>query len=113
MRKILFVLLLFSSWNLSAQDTTAYKRTEEYADLIAQQKPLSMKFNYSIDYGQETSLWADNRARIDDGRLAEFNSTIDAMNYMNSKGWEFVNAIFTTNGAGGSAYHYIFKRKIK
>lgn len=109
MKKLLFIMLLCTT--AKAQDTTSVKRTEQYAELIAIPKMMSVKYNFTIDYGDKMSLWKDNRIKDDNGKVATFNSIADAMNYMNSIGWEFVNS-YTISGGNGQAITFIFKRKI-
>ena len=41
-----------------------------------------------------------------------FNSMIDGLNYMGSKGWEFVQA-YTITLNNSSIYHYVLKKTIK
>ncbi len=110
--KKLFVILVVTALSLSsnAQDTIKVKRTEQYAEMIAAEKIFSTKVTITIDYGQEKSLWKDNRIKAEDGRAATFNSVIDAMNYMNGLGWDFINAFPVSNG-NGSVYHFFFKRR--
>jgi hypothetical protein len=118
-KKLMFsmaAVALFMIWDEDsrAQDTAAIKRTEEYAEMVATQKFLSNKVTIVIDYGQIMKLWSDNRVKTEEGKAASFNSVVDAMNYMNSQGWEFVNAFpISDGGGGGKTYHFFFRRKLK
>ena len=113
MKKILFIIFLAFAKFSFAQDSTNVKRTEQYAELIATAKFLSIKVNIVVDYGEQVNLWKDNRVKNDKGKVETFNTVVDAMNYMNSKGWEFVNAFPISGGAGGSVYHFFFRKKIE
>jgi hypothetical protein len=78
--------------------------------LMATGKFLSKEVDISIDYGQDSSLFEDTRIRDKNGKIINFNSVIDALNYMESLGWEFVNAYAITVG-NQNVYHYLLKAK--
>jgi len=69
-----------------------------YCQLVGSQKLFSTKVDVSIDHGQEIkNIFQDNR--IFDpatGKARSFNSMVDAMNFMGSLGWEFVQAYVIT-----------------
>jgi hypothetical protein len=92
-------------------DTISVPRTEEYCMLIATGKMFSNKVSIDLDYGQKRSFFADKRVRDSGGKLVEFESVIDALNFMNSKGWELYAAYPMVSNAG-TAYHYLLKRKV-
>lgn len=68
----------------------------------------------TVDYGQETKLFTfkDTRLKDETGQVQAFNSVIDALNYMNSHGWELVNAYAITL-SGQNVYHYVMQRKAR
>jgi len=88
---------------------------EEYCMILATQKFLSTKVKISIDFGQEVSFWKNTvRAQTlkdEKGKAISFNSVIDALNYMSSKGWEFVNAYAITVD-NENVLHYVMKRQL-
>lgn len=43
------------------------------------------------------------------GKYFSFNSMIEALNFMNDNGWEFVNAYAFSTGSQ-SVYHFLLKR---
>lgn len=45
------------------------------------------------------------------GKPIKFESMIDAMNYMSSKGWSFVDAYAITSG-NKNVYHWIMKLSV-
>ena len=48
-----------------------------------------------------------------DGKVQEFNSMVDAMNYMGTLGWEFEQAYIVTMGSGAGAsnvYHWLLSK---
>jgi hypothetical protein len=80
----------------------------KYCLLLGRGKFLSNDVDISIDYGQDSSLFEDTRIRDKKGKKITFNSIIDALNYMESLGWEFVNAyVITVNNQ--NVYHYLLK----
>jgi len=53
------------------------------------------KVNIFIDFGQATSWWSSleqRKLKDDSGKTINFNSMIDALNYMSDLGWDFVQA---------------------
>ncbi len=115
MKKI-FTLLLISNFAFisNAQDTTM---VEQYCKLTAAGKAFSNKLTISIDYGNTERKWyKDYRLRDEQtGKAKEFNSVIDALNYMGAQGWTLVNAFpMTDEGVssqqGLKTFHYYFKK---
>ncbi|QNH60535.1 hypothetical protein [Hymenobacter sediminicola] len=113
-RFLLAALLMGSALAGQAQQpaaaTVAPARTEEYCQLNAQQK-LNGKITISIDYGQQQKFFSRNLFRDSEGRPVEFNSVIDALNWLNSQGWEFLNAYVQVED-GSSVSHYVMRRRI-
>lgn len=109
----LFALLLTTTAvfaQSSGNGTT--KQTEQYCLVVGTARLMSTKVNITVDYGQETKFFGDKGAIKDEaGNLQKFNSVIDALNYMNSQGWEFVNAYVISVG-GQNVYHYLMRRHL-
>ena len=103
---ICFMLIGVCS-NVTAQsDTTKYK----YCEVVGTQGFLSRKVSIVIDYGEETSFWADRRLKDQSGNVIKFNSMIDVVNYMSSKGWDWDKA-FPVSTNNSLVYHFYFKKK--
>jgi hypothetical protein len=82
-----------------------------YCELVGIPKLLSLKVNVSVDYGDERYLFKDTRMRDEQtGKLTSFNSMVDALNYMGSKDWEFVQAYVVFNGST-NVYRWLLKKK--
>jgi hypothetical protein len=115
MKKLLSLSVLFFGllFNVLAQAPAEVKRTEEYCQMVATAKPFSTKVVIQVDYGQETKFFGGGTEVVKDeaGKMQNFNSVVDAMNYMNSKGWEFISANIVTV-SGSNVYHYLFRRKV-
>lgn len=120
MKKItlfLFVLCLFS--NLSAQTVNDIPLKDidvEYIQVIGTSKLLSTKTVVQIDFGQSTKLFnraTDTRIRDENGNFVEFNSVIDALNFMSANGHDFVDAYSTVINQQNTIYHYLLRKQKK
>lgn len=106
MKKILFVLLICTTIFIHAQETPKYV----YAEIVGTSKFLSKKVSIEIDYGQATGFWESNRMKNEDGSNKDFNSMVDAMNYMGAFGWEFQQAYVVTIGQQ-NVYHWLMRKE--
>lgn len=86
-----------------------------YIELLGQQKNMfSTKVKVKVDFGQETSFWKGNNNQKlvnDEGQDINFNSMVDAMNYMGQFGWKFAQAYVVTSG-GQNVYHWLLYKDI-
>jgi hypothetical protein len=111
MKHILILgIIFFSSLQSFSQKDTSW--VEQYCEVVATPRILSSRVTIDIDYGEERSIWRDNRVKADDGRLKKFNTTMDALNYMGKDGWTLVNA-FPVFSANTQVYHYVFKKRFR
>ncbi|HEV7781051.1 MAG TPA: hypothetical protein VGO58_07275 [Chitinophagaceae bacterium] len=109
MKKVFTLTLLLIAFNSFSQDT---EKLEQYCKLVVTGRMLSSKVVISVDYGEERSLWKDNRLKNDDGKLVKFNSEIDALNYLGKQGWKLVNAYpVATTSNSVPIYHYVFRKE--
>lgn len=104
---IIIAIILFTSLTSYCQSDTS--KVEQYAEVVATPRLLSSKVTIDIDYGEERSMWRDNRLKEDNGRVKKFNTVIDALNYMGKDGWKLVNAYPIISGSS-QIYHYVFKK---
>jgi len=109
MKKVILFASLFIAFEGNAQQDTT--RVEQYCEVVATARILSNKVTIDIDFGEERSIWKDNRLREDNGKLKKFNSVIDAINYLGKTGWRLVNAFPVSIGNGPMVYHYVFKKE--
>lgn len=86
-----------------------------YCELLGEQKGLfSSKVKVTVDFGQETNYWKgrkDQQLVDENGKNIDFNSMIDAMNYMGNLGWKFVQAYVVTTG-NQNVYHWLLYKDI-
>lgn len=106
MKKFLFFTALLFAVVVSAQEAPKYI----YAEIVGTGKFLSKKVSIEIDYGQATTIWQSNRIKNEDGSNKEFNSMVDAMNYMGALGWEFQQAYVVTIGQQ-NVYHWLMRKE--
>jgi hypothetical protein len=84
-------------------------RTEEYCQVSATPK-LNGRYLVSIDFGQKQKLISLNLFRDATGKAVEFNSAIDALNWLNAQGWELVSTFVLVEG--GSVAYYVLRRRL-
>ena len=108
MKKVVIIsIVLLSSIVSNAQTDTS--KVEQYCQLILMQRLLSNKVTIDLDFGEEKSFWNDNRLKTANGKIKKFNTIIDAMNYMGTAGWIFINAYPIRTGES-EIYHFAFKK---
>lgn len=108
MRNLFLLLFLSCGFNSFSQS----EKVEQYCQIIGMSKPFSSKVTISVDYGEESGFWKDNRLKNDDGTVKKFNSMIDALNFMGNEGWKLVNAFPITTGSQ-NVYHFVFKKEFE
>lgn len=112
MKKILFVLMLFVSIGLYAQEKSVY------CDVAGRSNMKRTNFKIEVDYGQPhrgeydaTTLLVD-----DSGNELEFNSMAHVANYMADRGWRIVSSyqfkIPTLRGEENEI-HYVMEKNLK
>jgi len=112
---ILLSLIVLMSVPMFAQENTSNEKTRDsflYAEILGYSKFLSTKVSVTIDFGQNTTLFEDTRLRDENGKVINFNSMVDAMNWMGAQGWEFVQA-YTASEGDQSVYHWLLKLNLK
>ena len=114
MRKLLWLIVCLMTMvvSVNAQEETQ----EAYCMIVGTQKFMSSKCTFTIDYGQATR-YVDGATKMkmvdENGEAIQFNSLMDACNYLASLDWVLVNAYAMGDGKQGSCYHYVFKKIIK
>ncbi|WP_262152681.1 hypothetical protein [Chryseobacterium foetidum] len=106
MKKLILIFAIFFALIVNAQETPKYV----YSEIVGTSKFLSTKVLIQIDYGQATSIWESNRVKNTDGSNRDFNSMVDAMNYMGALGWEFQQAYVVTIGQQ-NVYHWLMRKE--
>jgi len=119
MKKLVLVCTLAFSvltFSQTVNETPIADIDVEYLQIVGTGRLFSDKVRIEIDFGQNTTFFAMNRKETiikdADGNNVVFNSMIDALNYMSSHGFEFVQAYaFAINNQ--NVYHYLMKKSDK
>jgi len=107
---IIFFISLFSYITIEAQ-TKKY-----YCEIKGTEKELSAGLKIVFDFGDSPvySIWnglKNKQKPVDEnGKEIEFNSMVDAANYMSEKGWNFQQA-YTSIYSGYAIHHWIFYKE--
>ena len=69
-------------------------QSEEYLAISAVGKAFSTKWKVEVDFGQAFEWSVKNKDLLRDakGQVISFNSPVDALNFLNSQGWNLVTA---------------------
>jgi len=117
MKEIILTLGLFFLTNVSFaqvndKNVSGNNPKFVYCEMVGTQKLFSLKCNIVIDFGENVSIWKDQRIKDEvTGKAETFNSMVDGLNYMGEKGWEFAQAYVVTLGQN-NVYHWLLKKKI-
>jgi hypothetical protein len=109
---ILFVLILLFGVSAFAQESESLRKV--YCELVGTGKFLSSKIVVTVDFGQETKFLTglSQQYLVDEnGKAKDFNSMVDAMNFMGKLGWEFEQAYVVTVSQQ-NVYHWLLSKTI-
>lgn len=112
-RFLLTIALLMCMAIAIAQEAN---ETRAYCELLGTSKMFSNKVKVTVDFGQATSFWKGNKDQqlVDEnGKDIQFNSMIDAMNYMGRYGWKFIQAYAIGDARSGYVYHWLLYKDVK
>ncbi len=109
---LFFALFLMSS--LHAQvivDEININELEDvkYCELVGTERLLNNKIIVQIDHGQPRKFFRQQTISNKNGNRKNFNSMIDALNFMEKNGWSYINS-YTVTSDGTSIYHWLLKR---
>ncbi|WP_288238235.1 hypothetical protein [uncultured Alistipes sp.] len=112
MKKALFLFAALACAGFgSAQEITAdtVRATPPYyyCEIIAGHLPTHRSNGVLFDFGQKTGAWKYNYLTDAAGNKLLFSSGMDAVNYMGSLGWEFVQAY--ASGKDNDISHYVLR----
>ncbi len=93
---------------ISLQDIDA-----EYVQIMGSPVLLKNKINILIDFGQFYNALSNKEQVILDrnGRRMQFNSMIEALNFMSASGYEFVQAYGVSINNNEIEQYYILRKK--
>lgn len=114
MRLLTFILFLFVTYT-NAQTVNDIPITEidvEYLQIVGTSRLLSNKVTIEIDFGQHSKFFGsgkETQIKDKDGKKLVFNSMIDALNFMSSNGYSFVQA-YAISENNQNVYHYLMRK---
>jgi hypothetical protein len=120
MKKFIITLIMFAGM---LAGVSAYAQTNEqphkvYCEIISTSRGMfSNKTSVELDFGQYASWWSSDRNLVDEnGKTIDFNSILDAVNYMAARGWVFeqmyVVQTFSKGDSDTPAYHWIMSKDV-
>jgi hypothetical protein len=116
MKKFFITALLLASLTFQAQtvnDIPLKDINVEYIEIVGYSKFMSTKLKVALDFGQHTKMFSSGKETLlkdADGKVVEFNSMIDALNFMSENGYDFTTAYTVTDG-DENIYHYILRKR--
>ena len=78
-----------------------------YCEIVCFHLPVTGGGNVIFDFGQKTAFWRYEVLTDAEGRAYQFESGIQALNYMTGRGWEFVQAY--TSGEENTQTHFLLR----
>ncbi|HEY5370504.1 MAG TPA: hypothetical protein VIJ75_16085 [Hanamia sp.] len=108
----LFLCASMTGFGQSVNDIPIKDINVEYIQIVGTSKLFSTKVNIAIDFGQEVKAFGGAkqvRIKDADGKNMEFNSMIDALNFMSQNGYSFVQAYAFATG-NENVYHYLMRK---
>ena len=115
MKKLVVIMMVFLPMLSLAQvnvDGIDINRLDhvKYIELVSISRFLSNKVVISIDYGQAVRIGENQRIKDRKGKNRTFNSVIDALNFMDKNGWEYLN-FYVLNNRDANEIHYLLRKK--
>jgi len=120
MKKFIITLIMFAGMfaGVSAYAQTNEQPHKVYCEIISTSRGMfSNKTSVELDFGQYASWWSSDRNLVDEnGKTIDFNSILDAVNYMAARGWVFeqmyVVQTFSKGDSDTPAYHWIMSKDV-
>jgi hypothetical protein len=110
----LTILGLSQSFSQTVNDIPIKEIDVEYIQIVGTGNFRSGKVNVRIDFGKENKYLSTKETRIKDenGKLLEFNSMVDALNFFSKNGYEFIDA-YSLPFEHNECYYMLRKRDIR
>jgi hypothetical protein len=107
-----FVCLCVGAFGQTVNDVPIKDINSEYVQIVGTSKLFSTKVTIEIDFGQQIKAFGGAKQvkiRDADGKNMDFNSMIDALDFMSENGYTFVQAYAFATG-NENVYHYLMKK---
>ena len=115
---VIFGILIAVSAYAQTEEPQAPKTYKVYCEIISTSRAIfSNKTTVELDFGQYASWWSADRKLVDEnGEGINFNSVLDAVNYMAARGWVFeqmyIEQSFSKGDSNIPAYHWIMSKDV-
>lgn len=112
------LLICCSVFAQTGEEEPEVQPFEVYCELVSTAGGFfTNKTTVQVDFGQFASFFSNDRQLVDEqGRAIEFNSMLDAANYMAERGWVFKQAYvvtsFTKGDSGTPIHHWIMGKTV-
>lgn len=116
MKKLILTLTLFSLTSLlfsqvSVEGVNINELDINYCSMYGYNKSIiGQNIIITVDYGQKHKVFKSQLIKDAEGKAVNFNSMIDALNFMEKNGWEYLNNTEYTTG-NQVVSHFLLKRK--
>ena len=105
-----FIFLTFSLTSQTVDDTPLTEVAGKYIEIVGES--VGKKVEIYVDYGQKYKFINSKRRLKDDkGKDIKFDSMIDALNFFDLIGYDFINAYAISHDKDALVYHYILKKR--
>ena len=112
-------ILLIATFLVVSVAVWAGEPHQAYCEIVGTGNLTGTKVKIEIDFGQKVS-WTGQKSQrtlVDEqGKKMEFNSMMDAVNYLAQYGWTLHSTYAITEskgmGGNGSVYHYILTKTV-
>jgi hypothetical protein len=106
-------LLTYNGFSQTVNGVPIKDIDAEYVQIMGTPVLLKNKLRILIDFGQYSkSLSTKEQVIIDsDGKRMQFNSMIEALNFMNANGYEFLQAYGVSINNNETEHYYLLRRK--
>lgn len=110
----LVILGLSHSFSQTVNDIPINEIDVEYIQIVGTGNFQSGRIKVKIDFGNENKYLSTKETRIKDenGKLLEFNSMVDALNFFSKNGYEFIEA-YSLSFEYNECYFMLKKRNIR
>ena len=87
----------------------------KYIEVIGVEKAMSNKVSVRLDFGQDSKYFSANVKSMvikdELGKKVEFNSVVDALNFMDKLGWKFIAVYGVGLNSGVKESHFVMKKE--
>lgn len=115
MKKIFLVILMVFSTSMKAQtinDIFIKDLNVSYIQIVGTSKFMSNKVTIELDFGQHNKLFSNGKNMVimdENKKPINFNSMIDALNFLSLNGFRLVQTYAFSTG-NSNVYHFVLEK---